>query len=154
MKKISFFSENIEMPAFFAEETVLKWFAQIASVFHVKLGELSFIFCKNEYILKMNNQYLGHDYYTDVITFDYTKKKVLSGDIFISLDTVLSNSEEYHTDFEEEFHRVLCHSLLHLIGFKDKTDADSAVMRENEEKCLELFKNLSSGLAKKGNILN
>ena len=107
-----------------------------------KLGALNFIFCDDEYILSVNRQYLQHDYYTDVITFDYCEGDVLSGDVFISLDTVKSNSEEYQSGYENEFHRVICHSVLHLIGFKDKTDADSVMMRENEDICLELLKTL------------
>ena len=93
----------------------------------------------------MNRQYLSHDYYTDVITFDYCSKEVLSGDVFISLDTVKSNSEEYGVSFEEEFHRIICHSVLHLIGFKDKTDLDGIQMRKNENICLDLLKMLSNG---------
>ena len=90
----------------------------------------------------MNRQYLQHDYYTDVITFDYCKGDRLSGDVFISLDTVRSNAESFQVAFEEEFHRVICHSVLHLIGFKDKTDKDSVEMRRNENNCLELLKSL------------
>ena len=114
----------------------------IAAHYSRKLGALNFIFCDDEYILSVNRQYLQHDYYTDVITFDYCEGDVLSGDVFISLDTVKSNSEEYQSGYENEFHRVICHSVLHLIGFKDKTDADSVMMRENEDICLELLKTL------------
>ena len=85
---------------------------------------------------------MQHDYYTDVITFDYCRDDRLSGDIFISLDTVKSNSEQFHTSYENEFYRVVCHSVLHLIGFKDKTESDSIKMRENENICLELLKRL------------
>ena len=83
-----------------------------------------------------------HDYYTDVITFDYCRGKLLSGDVFISLDTVKSNANQFSVTFDEEFHRVICHSVLHLIGFKDKTEPDSKLMRENENICLELLKTL------------
>lgn len=108
----------------------------------MELGELSFIFCNDDYILDVNQKYLEHDYYTDVITFDYSEDDVLSGDIFISVDTVRSNSELFKTDMEEEFNRVLCHSLLHLIGFKDKMPEEEQEMRQNEDKCLNLLKTI------------
>ena len=117
----------------------------IAAHYQKMLGAINFIFCDDEYILSVNRQYLSHDYYTDVITFDYCSKEVLSGDVFISLDTVKSNSEEYGVSFEEEFHRIICHSVLHLIGFKDKTDLDGIQMRKNENICLDLLKMLSNG---------
>lgn len=103
---------------------------------------MSFIFCSDDYILDVNRNYLSHDYYTDVITFDYCEGDLLSGDVFISLDTVYSNSLQFQSGFENEFHQVICHSVLHLIGYKDKTDADSKIMRLNENICLELLKTL------------
>ena len=87
-------------------------------------------------------KYLNHDYYTDVITFDYREGKILSGDVFISLDTVQSNALEFNTTYEDELHRVIVHSVLHLIGYKDKTDEDARVMRLNENYCLGLLKTL------------
>lgn len=83
---------------------------------------------------------MNHDYYTDVITFDYSERKILSGDVFISLDTVQSNALEFNTTYEDELHRVVVHSVLHLIGFKDKSDAGAKEMRQNENHCLELLK--------------
>ena len=106
------------------------------------MGAISFIFCNDDYILDVNRKYLNHDYYTDVITFDYREGKVLSGDVFISLDTVQSNALEFGTTYEEELHRVIVHSVLHLIGFKDKSDNDAQEMRQNENHCLELLKTL------------
>ena len=103
---------------------------------------MNYIFCDDEYILSVNRQYLQHDYYTDVITFDYSHGNILSGDVFISLDTVRSNADLFAVTYEEEFHRVLCHAVLHLIGFKDKTEPDSAQMRQNENICLDLLKTL------------
>lgn len=143
MEEILFFKEGkADYPSFFSDTLILKWLHVIADHYQRKLGTLNFIFCDDEYLLSINRQYLQHDYYTDVITFDYCKGKVLSGDVFISLDTVQSNSEEYKSGYENEFHRVICHSVLHLIGFKDKTDDDSKIMRENEDICLELLKTL------------
>ena len=143
MKDILFFKEgNVEYPSFFSECSVLKWLDLIASYYDRRLGAINFIFCDDDYILSVNRQYLEHDYYTDVITFDYCNGNCLSGDVFISLDTVKSNSELFNVTFDSEFHRVICHSVLHLIGFKDKTEPDSIEMRKNENICLGLLKTL------------
>ena len=146
MEEILFFLEGkFEYPPFFSEEGICKWLRVIADHYQKEIGAINFIFSDDEYILSVNQQYLNHDYYTDVITFDYCEGDILSGDVFISLDTVLSNSEEYDVTFENEFHRVICHSVLHLIGFKDKTESDSISMRENENICLDLLKQLENG---------
>lgn len=143
MEEILFFKEGkTGYPSFFSDGKIRNWLKVIAAHYQKVLGAINFIFCDDEYILSVNRQYLSHDYYTDVITFDYCNKEVLSGDVFISLDTVKSNSAEYGVSFEDEFHRVICHSVLHLIGFKDKTDVDSVTMRKNENICLELLKTL------------
>lgn len=143
MEEIFFFKEGaVEYPSFFSDKLVCKWLSLIASHYNHSLGAINFIFCDDEYILSVNRQYLNHDYYTDVITFDYCEVNVLSGDVFISLDTVKSNSELFETTFENELNRVICHAVLHLIGFKDKTDHDSKEMRCNENICLELLKTL------------
>lgn len=143
MKDILFYKEGVkEFPSFFSEPCIIQWLEAISKYYRKTLGSLNFIFCDDAYILSVNRQYLQHDYYTDVITFDYCKGDMLSGDVFISLDTVRSNAESFQVTFEEEFHRVICHSVLHLIGFKDKTDKDSMEMRRNENNCLELLKSL------------
>lgn len=142
-EEILFFKEGkVEYPSFFSDSEIFNWLKTIAKHYKKDLGTLNFVFCDDEYILSVNRQYLKHDYYTDVITFDYCEGNKLSGDIFISLDTVKSNSVEYNVSYENEFHRVLCHSILHLIGFKDKTDSDSILMRKNENICLVLLKTL------------
>ncbi len=140
MKEVLFYEEGVELPAFFSGRLIENWLEVIASHYSRKIGALSFIFCHDDYILDVNRKYLNHDYYTDVITFDYCDNQILSGDVFISLDTVRSNAVQFGVDFESEFHRVVCHSVLHLIGFKDKTDPDSVLMRENENICLDLLK--------------
>lgn len=140
MTEILFYNEGVNSPSFFSDSLTKKWLESIAGDYGKSLGELSFIFCDDAYILDINKKYLQHDYYTDVITFDYCSGDVLSGDIFISLDTVASNAKQFGVSFENEFNRVVCHSLLHLIGFKDKTEQDGAMMRSNEEHCLELLK--------------
>lgn len=143
MEEILFFKEGAaEYPSFFSDKLICKWLSVIASHYNHSLGAINFIFCDDEYILSVNRQYLNHDYYTDVITFDYCEVNVLSGDVFISLDTVKSNAELFQTTFENELNRVICHAVLHLIGFKDKTDIDSKEMRCNENICLELLKTL------------
>lgn len=143
MKEILFFKEGkVEYPSFFSDITVCQWIDVIAAHYSRSVGELNFIFCDDDYILSVNRQYLRHDYYTDVITFDYCEGDILSGDIFISLDTVKSNALEFKVTYPDEFHRVICHSVLHLIGFKDKTDKDSIEMRKNEDICLELLKSI------------
>lgn len=145
--EILFFKEGkIEYPSFFSETEICKWLNTIATCYKVELGAINFIFCDDEYILSINQRYLNHDYYTDVITFDYSQERILSGDVFISLDTVLSNSEEYKVTYMDEFHRVICHSILHLIGFKDKTESDSKIMRENENVCLDLLNGSRNGI--------
>lgn len=98
-----------------------------------KPGEINYIFCDDEYLLQVNREYLKHDYYTDVITFDYVKGKTISGDIFVSLPRIFDNAQTLSKDFESEFFRVLAHGLLHLCGYKDKTEEEIAEMRSKED---------------------
>ena len=140
MSELLFFNEECDIPSFFNEERVKQWLQAVADDYSFQLGAISFIFCN--YILDVNRKYLNHDYYTDVITFDYSERKILSGDVFISLDTVQSNALEFHTTYEDELHRVVVHSVLHLMGFKDKSDVDAREMRQNENHCLELLKTI------------
>jgi len=107
-----------------------------------QLGEINIIFCSDPYILNINLQYLGHDYFTDIITFDYCEGKRISGDLFISIDSVRENAAFYGTDFNEELHRVIVHGVLHLIGYDDHTEEDIAQMRSKENYYLELRKSL------------
>ena len=116
------------------------WLESVISGYSFQKGAISFIFCMDDYLLEINRKYLNHDYYTDVITFDYTEDSVLSGDIFISLDTVQSNSSEYQTTYEEELYRVMVHGILHLMGFKDKTHEEEIQMRSREDRALEWLK--------------
>lgn len=142
MKEIFFFPEGVDLPSFFSGNRIQEWLETMGRHYSVRIGTLSFIFCTDEYILDINRRYLSHDYYTDVITFDYSEGALLSGDIFISLDTVRSNADLYNSGFENEFYRVICHAVLHLIGFKDKTEPESIEMRTQENVCLELLKTL------------
>ncbi len=95
-------------------------------------GELSFIFCSDDYLLDMNKKYLNHDFYTDVITFDYCENDIVSGDVFISVDRIKENAQTYKSSFEKELQRVMIHGVLHLVGYKDKTDTEQKQMRERE----------------------
>ena len=105
------------------------------------LGDISFIFCSDDYLLEVNKQYLNHDYFTDIITFDYVENKVISGDIFISCDRVKENALEFKTGFENELSRIIIHGVLHLLGYKDKAKKDKLLMTQKEDFYL---KNLSN----------
>jgi len=115
------------------EQLTTHWIEEIIKNEKRKMGEISYIFCSNEKILEINKQYLNHDYYTDIITFDYCENKIISGDIFISIETVKENSLEYQVDFQEEINRVMAHGILHLCGYGDKTESEKKKMREKEE---------------------
>ncbi len=97
-----------------------------------KPGDISVIFCSDEYLLEINRQYLKHDYYTDIVTFNYVEDSVISGDLFISLDRVKENAMIFHVGLYEELYRVIFHGILHLIGYNDKTDAEQIQMRQKE----------------------
>lgn len=114
------------------------WLKLVAESEVKKLGQVNIIFCSDNYILDINQKYLQHDYFTDIITFDYCEGNVLSGDLFISVDTVRENSIFYKTEFEEELNRVMVHGLLHLIGYDDHTEEDQKTMRSKENYYLEV----------------
>ncbi len=122
-----------------------RWLKLVAESEICRLGDINVIFCSDPYILNINLQYLGHDYFTDIITFDYSEKPVISGDLFISVDSVRENSVFYGTEFTEELHRVIVHGILHLIGYDDHSEADIHTMRAKENYYLELRKNLAGG---------
>ncbi|MBQ7253320.1 MAG: rRNA maturation RNase YbeY [Bacteroidales bacterium] len=135
---ISFFKENTTFDIK-QKNKIKSWLKNVASGYGFSAGELNYVFCDDEYLLQMNRQYLGHDYYTDIITFDSREdalSKRLDGDIFISVDTVRANGEEYGEGFEREMMRVIAHGLLHLIGFDDHTAAQQKKMREAENTAL------------------
>lgn len=128
---IQFFFENTEKITI--ESTLAAWLEDIILTEGKKPGEINYIFCDDEYLLQVNREYLKHDYYTDVITFDYVKGKTISGDIFVSLPRIFDNAQTLSKDFESEFFRVLAHGLLHLCGYKDKTEEEIAEMRSKED---------------------
>lgn len=135
---ISYNTENVTMPHLRRRE-ISAWIRRVAIEYGKQVGELAYIFVDDAKILEVNRQYLQHDYYTDIITFDYTEGDVVAGDIFISLDTVRSNSVEQRTDYDEELLRVIIHGVLHLCGLKDKTPADRKKMEAAENKALKML---------------
>ena len=115
-----------------------QWIEQVAAAHNRFLGPVSYIFCNDERILEVNRQFLGHDYYTDIITFDYCEGNRLSGDLFISLDTVRTNAELFGSDYDTELHRVIIHGILHLCGINDKGPGEREVMEEAENRALAM----------------
>ena len=128
---VSFFTEDIKFP-FKEKRLTSRWLKFVAESEAKRLGDISVIFCSDNYILDINIQYLQHDYYTDIITFDYCEGNKLSGDLFISVDSVRENASFYGTEFSDELNRVIVHGLLHLIGYDDHTEEDIAQMRAKE----------------------
>jgi rRNA maturation RNase YbeY len=135
---ISYNTEGVKMPIIGRRETNA-WIKTVAAKYGKKVGEVAYIFCDDEKILEVNREYLQHDYYTDIITFDYCEEDVLNGDIFISLDTVASNAEEFGVTFENELHRVLIHGILHLCGQDDQTPELRAEMIAKENDALAML---------------
>ena len=118
------------------------WIAKVADSYGLKTGDLAYVFCSDDRILDVNKEFLQHDYYTDIITFDYCEGDTISGDMYISVDTVRSNSELFSTSFINEMHRVIIHGVLHLCGLKDKAPDDEKKMREAEAKALAMWDEL------------
>ena len=135
---IHFYNEEVPTPTFKKKETK-DWMKQVAASQGKKIGEISYIFCNDNKILEVNKQYLGHDYYTDIITFDDTEGDRINGDIFISVDTVNSNAEQYQQSFDKELHRVIIHGILHLCGIDDQSPEERANMIQHENEALALI---------------
>jgi len=121
------------------KRVISHWIHDVANRYNRKVGDIAYIFCNDDKILEINRQYLGHDYYTDIITFDYDENQIISGDIFISLDTVRSNADKFHTDYEKELHRVIIHGILHLCGINDKAPGEREKMEEAEDNALSMI---------------
>ena len=134
---ITFQTQDTEMPVL-DERKVSRWIKAVAAEYGFAVGNVNYIFCSDERELEVNRQFLGHDYYTDVITFDYSTDSTLNGDIFISLDTIRSNAEMVGCTFEKELLRILIHGVLHLTGQGDKTPETKAQMTAKEEHALSL----------------
>lgn len=129
---INFYFEDVE-DLHFKKIKLKSWINSTIKEEGMKPGELSFIFCSDEYLLEINKQYLEHDYFTDIITFDYVENKNISGDIFISVDRITENANTYQVSFFDELNRIIIHGVLHLLGYKDKDPDEKRLMTEKED---------------------
>lgn len=135
---INYFFEDTNFK-FNKRRATSKWLKSAIALENKKLGDVSIIYCSDDYLLEINKQYLSHDYYTDVITFNYCEGDLISGDIFISVDTIKANAEEYGASFDNELCRVMVHGLLHLIGYDDDCESNQLIMRQKEDFYLERY---------------
>ncbi|MGL4853251.1 MAG: rRNA maturation RNase YbeY [Phocaeicola sp.] len=134
---INYHCEEIEMPSLNQAATT-QWIKDVAASYHKRVGEINYIFCSDEKILEVNRTYLEHDYYTDIITFDYCAGNRIAGDLFISLETVATNAEAFNQPYERELYRVIIHGILHLCGIDDKGPGEREIMEEAENRALLL----------------
>lgn len=141
MKSIDWIIQNVAMPVI-DRQLLERWIADVAAVHGRILGPLVYIFCDDERIIEVNRQFLQHDYYTDIITFDYSRGKMISGDMFISLDTVATNAETVGATYDDELHRVIIHGVLHLCGINDKGPGEREIMERNENEALDMLRAL------------
>ncbi len=121
------------------EALFVDWLNRVVDSENASIGQVDYVFCDDEYLLRINQEYLSHDAYTDIISFDYSENRILSGDIFISIDRVKENANEFEVDMEQELLRVMAHGILHFLGYKDKSLNDSAAMRSKEEEKIKMF---------------
>jgi probable rRNA maturation factor len=135
---IHYFAEDVKFPKLQKRETS-GWIKGTIISEGKSVGDISFIFCSDDYLLEVNKKYLEHDYYTDVITFDYVDKGKISGDIFISVDRIKENAKQFSTTFDNELNRILVHGVLHLLGFKDKSVKGKKIMTEKEDLYLNIL---------------
>lgn len=138
-ERIQWTTDGADMPSVDMHE-VERWIEAVADDHSRIVGPLAYIFCNDEKIIKVNREFLNHDYYTDIITFDYSRGKLISGDMFISLDTVLSNSQSLGCEYSDELMRVIIHGVLHLCGINDKGPGEREVMEAEENRALEMLK--------------
>lgn len=134
---ITYNADGVKMPKIRHRDTSA-WIKRVAQAHRRKVGEIGYMFVSDEKILEVNRQYLGHDYYTDIITFDYDEGDVLNGDLVISLDTVRTNAEKFGKDYDEELHRVIIHGILHLCGINDKGPGEREIMEAHENEALAM----------------
>ncbi len=135
---IQYYAEDIKLPGI-KKRAVTAWIKAVAASYGKKTGEISYIFCNDEKILEVNREYLQHDYYTDIITFDYTEGDTVAGDLFISLDTVRTNADTFQVTYTEELYRTIIHGVLHLCGINDKGPGEREIMEGEENKALALL---------------
>ncbi len=135
---IRFFNEDVDLPVF-KRRKISNWLKFVVTSQSKKIGNICFVFCSDNYLLEINKRYLNHDYFTDIITFDYVENNLVSGDIFVSLDRVLENSSDYNVSYNNELFRILIHGVLHLLGFNDKLEDDKVIMTEKEDFYLKML---------------
>ncbi len=135
---ISYHAEGVSIPPI-PKRKINAWIKTISKKFQKEIGEITYIFCSDEKILEINQEYLQHDYFTDIITFDYSEGDKIAGDIFISLDTVKSNSEHYQTEYMNELYRIISHGILHLCGVNDKGPGEREIMENEENNALSIL---------------
>ncbi len=135
---ITYHTDDVKMPVFPKRKTSA-WIKRVAALHGRTVGDIAYIFCSDEKILDVNRTYLQHDYYTDIITFDYSEGDAISGDLFISLDTVRTNAEKFAVAYDSELYRVIIHGVLHLCGIDDKAPGARAVMERYEDETLRLL---------------
>lgn len=140
---ITYSAEGVKMPKL-KKRLISKWIKAVTKSHGFKTGDIGYMFVDDEKILEVNNEYLGHDYYTDIITFDYDEDDTISGDLVISLDTVRTNAELFHKTYEDELERVIIHGILHLCGINDKGPGEREIMEDNENKALALLRQLAA----------
>ncbi len=145
MNKFCWEALNVDMPSFNVA-LVERWIEQVAKNHDRVLGPLTYVFCNDEKIIEVNREFLQHDYYTDIITFDYSRSRMVSGDMFISLDTVASNAAIVGCDYERELMRVVVHGVLHLCGINDKGPGEREIMEAHEDEALRLLDSINSEL--------
>lgn len=121
---------------------VSKWLKHVVLKFGCVTGDLTYIFCSDDYLKEINSKYLNHDYYTDIVTFDYRDGNVISGDMFISVDRVIENSEVFLSNMEDEYLRVIVHGVLHLLGLNDSSETEKVTMREKENESIFMYKEI------------
>ena len=138
---ITYSTDGVKMPDIKRRETTA-WIKKVAASYGRKVGEIGYMFVNDEKILEVNNQYLGHDYYTDIITFDYDEGDILNGDLVISLDTVRTNAQQFGKPYNEELHRVIIHGILHLCGINDKGPGERQQMEAAENRALQLLQQI------------
>lgn len=137
---VDFQNEDVELPSL-EYGIVKRWLIEVIQIHQKQAGNILVNFCSDNYILEVNRQFLKHDYFTDIITFNYSSSKKISGDLLISLDTVQTNSALFKTSFQRELLRVIVHGVLHLLGFDDKTPEEQIIIRSKEDYCLNLLDN-------------
>lgn len=135
---ITFQVKDVELP-YTVNTKLITWINQVIENHNYKCGSINYLFCNDDYILQINRNFLQHDYFTDIITFDNTINGIISGDLIISLDTVKSNSLLFSCDYFLELHRVIIHGVLHMIGFNDASEAEKTLMRKEEDKALRIL---------------